>query len=70
MRSNHYSRIQVISQLKLQGGLILMNNLNVKFNSMEHSQKELNKQLNKLEAEGKILYYILQNLNQKGEIKI
>lgn len=34
-----------------------MNNLSIKFDNMEQSQKDYNKQINKLLAEAKILLY-------------
>jgi flagellar basal body P-ring protein FlgI len=43
-----------------------MNNLNVKFDNMEQSQKKLNKKLNQLEAESKLVLYILEAINKKG----
>ena len=42
-----------------------MNNLNVKFDSMEQSQRELKRKLNQLEAESKILLYILEAINER-----
>ena len=67
MGSNLYSRISSNKLIKLnKGGNTPMNNLNIKFDNVEQLQRELNKQLNKLEAESKILHYILLNLNKKG----
>jgi hypothetical protein len=43
-----------------------MNNLNTKFDNMEHSQREFDKQINKLIAEATILLYEIEALNKKG----
>lgn len=45
-----------------------MNTLLNKFNSIEQFQKEMNKQLNIVEAESKILLLIIQEINRRGGI--
>jgi hypothetical protein len=40
--------------------------LNEKCSTLENSQKELNRKLNQLEAESKIVLLILQEINKRG----
>ena len=42
-----------------------MDSLNVQFNNMEQLQKDIERKSNQLEAELKILYYTLININKK-----
>lgn len=42
-----------------------MNNLSIKFDNMEQSQKDYNKQVNKLIAEAKILLYEIAHIRKE-----